>query len=329
VKLAALGAMLVLGAHAATYRVYSAGGPWSPDGKHVVLIAHVKGPGGWNHLEITRSGGGAPRTVYWSNDSCCSGPMQWVSPHRIVFVDDYRTKTLDPSTGRVRTFAELSDVAVSPNGKLVAGWDESGGHDPEQIDLVAISGRKVRTIPKPANVDETHPSFSPDGRRIVFDHALFTADQIGPRSLWIADVAGGPGRPLGVAGQAPRWSPDGRWIAFQTPQGGVAIVSPSGGHVRILFRSGVTLTVYPFSWSPDSRHLVFLDGSLGDRLGTVDLQGHRRLFDLGRVTAAGELPYWSPDSRRILFTGRAPTSTGTRDDAYTIGVDGRGLHRLT
>jgi TolB protein len=321
VKLAALGTMLVLGAHAAAARrPFAWDGAWSPDGKHVVLVVHLPGRGNNNRLDIANADGSSPRTVYSSDDACCTGPIQWVSPRRIVFVDDYRTKSLDPATGRFTTIADLSDITVSPDGKLGAGWVESGGHDPERIDLITTAGRRVRTIPKAREADDTHPDFSPDGRRIVFDRARFGPRGIGPRHLYVVNTLRGPARPLGVEGSEPRWSPDGRWIAYETPPGGLAVVSSSGGKARILFRAPQLNSEYPFSWSPDSRRIAFSSAEAW-RLGTVDLGGHRRLFDVRSATANGSLPRWSPDGRHLLVTG----ADGV---VYVIGADGRGLRRL-
>jgi Tol biopolymer transport system component len=62
---------------------------------------------------------------------------------------------------------------------------------------------------------------------------------------------------LGVAAvSAPKWSPDGQWIAFSLPKGeGIGIVRPDGSEQR-------KLTVEPgsgygFAWSPDSSRIAY------------------------------------------------------------------------
>ena len=55
---------------------------------------------------------------------------------------------------------------------------------------------------------------------------------------------------------SPKWSPDGKWIAFSLPKGaGIALVRPDGSGLRTVAaepRSG-----YRFQWSPDATRIAF------------------------------------------------------------------------
>ena len=59
---------------------------------------------------------------------------------------------------------------------------------------------------------------SPDGRQVAYVTA--EASKVGdnwPSAIWLVDTRGGPPRRLTTSEAAdamPRWSPDGRWIAF-------------------------------------------------------------------------------------------------------------------
>lgn len=83
------------------------------------------------------------------------------------------------------------------------------GADVWQLDLT--SGRTQKLID-----DAYNPVFSPDGKRIAYD-----ASYGGPRRIWIADAAGrNPRQVTTDASEAvvhilPRWSTDGRLLAFQ------------------------------------------------------------------------------------------------------------------
>src|SRR5207245_2695180 len=59
---------------------------------------------------------------------------------------------------------------------------------------------------------DSHPRWSPDGRRILFE-----SNRSGDNQLWVIDVNGGEARQLTtISSEAGNgiWSPDGKWIAF-------------------------------------------------------------------------------------------------------------------
>src|SRR5690606_15044184 len=106
------------------------------------------------------------------------------------------------------------------------------------------------------------PQISPDGRHIVYGRVSMDimTDRI-RRNLWIIDTATGEQRPVfsGTASySSPRWSPDGKRLAF---------VSAFDGATQIYVRwmdTGQTarVTNLPQSpsnlaWSPDGKWLAF------------------------------------------------------------------------
>ena len=87
-------------------------------------------------------------------------------------------------------------------------------------------------------------------------------------SLWLFSTLGGAPRRLTACGEkdgAPRWSPDGRWIAFTAkreqegkkdaePQ--LYLIAPDGGEAHRA--AEVATGVEAFRWCPDGRRLVFV-----------------------------------------------------------------------
>jgi Tol biopolymer transport system component len=99
--------------------------------------------------------------------------------------------------------------------------------------------------------------FSPDGSRIVF-----ASNQTGSFQIWICDRSGANAQMIthmdhGTSG-APVWSPDGKWIAFDSREGDNADlykVAASGGPViRLTDNPGADVTP---SWSRDGRSIYF------------------------------------------------------------------------
>lgn len=142
---------------------------------------------------------------------------------------------------------------------------------------------RIRTI--------SDPQISPDGRRVAWVETWVEPEENRYRSrLCLTDVASGATAPLTVgAGHdtSPRWSPDGRTIAFLSserpetretdrvrgPQQPVAVVgrgpqlcliSPDGGAPRVLTR--LYGGAHEPAWSPDGGRIVittYVDPALG------------------------------------------------------------------
>lgn len=116
--------------------------------------------------------------------------------------------------------------------------------------------------------DVSDAQISPEGSRVVFTVSEITADRSRAVSnLWIVPTAGGAAKKL-IAGEGstPRWSPDGRMIAFYATrdgQSGLWVVSAEGGEPQLLARVlrtnfHFTHAGESFTWSPDGRRIAFL-----------------------------------------------------------------------
>lgn len=167
---------------------------------------------------------------------------------------------------------------------------------------------------------DSHPSWSPDGSKIVFrsnrdgnfDVYTMSPDGSAPTNL----TMGSPAEESG-----PDWSPDGKQIAFHTDRDAFGIG-------RVLNRN---LEIYRMN----------ADGSGATRLTFTDfLGGGNPNLDL---TGYDLLPAWSPKGDRIVFhSGRAPEFRDTGEigptmvpyvaqwDVYTINAaDGGDIRRVT
>jgi len=113
-----------------------------------------------------------------------------------------------------------------------------------------------------SNLFDLDPQLSPDGRRI----ALASERTGKSREIWIANVDGsGAVRLTDTAGKlqgTPRWSPDGRWIAYDAfdPSGdySIYVLEAAGGSPRLLTPRGSIP-----SWSRDGKWIYFRSGRSG------------------------------------------------------------------
>ena len=121
--------------------------------------------------------------------------------------------------------------------------------------------RALRRLTRTAEL-EAAPSWSPDGRRLVYA-VVSGLETDTPRSeIWVVNADGSGRQRLSAAGASdhnPSWSPDGARIAFSSDRSGareIYTMSTRGTDVR-------RLTVdrdqddHP-SWSPDGRRLVWV-----------------------------------------------------------------------
>ncbi len=109
------------------------------------------------------------------------------------------------------------------------------------------------------------PSISPDGRVVVYAVTEIT-DSKNNKSvsrLWLAPSDGSlPARQLtnpSAKDSNPKWSPDGRWILFESTRSGsgqIWAISPFGGEATQL--TSISTDAATAVWSPDGRHVAFV-----------------------------------------------------------------------
>ena len=166
----------------------------------------------------------------------------------------------EPVYRMVTATSGLNDyAALSKEGRFIAfASDRSSGADNgDNLDiwLQQLGAREpIRLTRDPA--DETDPAFSPDGTRIAF-----RSEKDGG-GIYVVPTLGGDPMLLVPAGRNPRFSPDGRWIAYWTGRNetvspgssAVFIVESGGGQPRSI-RPEMGAAFYP-SWSPSGDRLI-------------------------------------------------------------------------
>jgi Tol biopolymer transport system component len=189
------------------------------------------------------------------------------------------------------------DPAWSPSAAKVAFASTRSGTF--EIYVMDASGRNVTELTSTA-AENTHPSFSPDGKHIVFAR--------GGR-IWVMNADGFGAHRVTRGANAerdPAWSPDGKWIAYThdytgTPVREIWLVHPDGSAAHRL--TSFNASANTPAWSPDSRQIAFSDDArgLGFKVWVIGVGG----IGIRRLTSspAQELdPAWSPDGKTIAFS---------------------------
>jgi dipeptidyl aminopeptidase/acylaminoacyl peptidase len=165
---------------------------------------------------------------------------------------------------------------------------------------------------RPSDLSRLHvlgdPRVHPDGRRVVFVVSTPDLDDdtyVRAIHLWDPD-AGDRQLTHGPKDTAPRWSPDGRRLAFLRTGGGeddhpqLAVMPADGGEAVVL--TDLSLGVSDLAWSPDSRRLAVVGVEWTPDL--ADLDDDERARRPRRIT---RLPYredtdgWLHDRRSHLW----------------------------
>jgi len=189
------------------------------------------------------------------------------------------------------------------------------------------------------------PRISPDGTRVAYQVWSIDEDANDYRgAIWVAPLDGSAEPRSFTSGERrdamPRWSPDGRWLAFVSTRGdgpktpaNLYVIAAEGGEARRL--TDRKESVESIAWSPDSTRIAFASRVRDeaydeeedekrraprrvtrlfyklDSVGwTTDRRKHIFVVDVAggepRQVTDGDCeddgPAWTPDGRRILFT---------------------------
>ncbi len=193
-------------------------------------------------------------------------------------------------------------LAATP---LTAAGQEVPSVDPLRYPSLGGNIRgEVHMLP-PVSTGPMSPSWSPDGRSIVFAMA---------GDLWQADLDGGPVRQLTEGPWyhfEPAWSPDGRWIAMSVEAGDgldLALLEVASGKVRILV-SNPGVDVQP-AWGPEGRFVYFAAASSGsfDILRVAVDSGAQELVEGGR---GNQIQPWVSEAGELAWVAPAPGISGS------------------
>ena len=243
-----------------------------------------------------------------------------------------------PSMKRLTSDVGWTDYpAISLDGRFLAYASDRSGAGNKDIWVQYIQdGAPVQLTRHSA--DDVDPSFSADGSQIAFQSNRTDG------GIFVVRTLGGEERLLAPRGLAPRFSPDGQWIAYITAEGGGGriYVAPVSGGPSIAVAAEFYRAQAPV-WSPDGRSLLFwgqrtrgapLENNVDWYLSAIPggspmPTGARAALMRESFRAFQGLPFpdaWTGKGNRILFHGAVGDSSniwGLLLSAATGRVDGR------
>src|SRR5256884_303656 len=187
----------------------------------------------------------------------------------------------------------IGDPVPSRDGKrlFVQGWRPRG-------ELVRYDARSGQFAPYLSGISAMGLDFSRDGVWVAYndgtDGTMWRSKVDGTQKLQLVSPP--------MQAYLPRWSPDGKQIAFFGHPPGepwqIYVVPVAGGSPELIYRSGANLA--DPSWSPDGKSLAFGENSLnnqGSAVYVLDLKTR----NASKLPGSDGLfsPRWSPNGRYL------------------------------
>ena len=252
-----------------------------------------------------------------------------------LWVADYfwQNPLADARPVRLTDFeGEEVDAAISPDGKFIVFLSNRDG--PLDVFVSQIGSGAFTNLTKGAFRPTTwamvrQTGFSGNGEQVWFTQGQEAGTPADPLSVVIGPTMGGIPKLFIDHGRNPTWSPDGKMVAYYTPDPGdpIFIADVNTSNPRKLFAGTPGVHCHFLTWSLDGRSIYFVKGT-----PTTDT-------NIWRIAARGGsaeqitfhhawvgYPSWL-DARTLIYSATADDGSGQW--LYAIDVEHRIPHRVS
>lgn len=249
---------------------------FSADGKSIIFSRLVKGQK-WKLYQVSVKGGES--TVFWEG-AIGATRVNIAKDGKVAFTGivpkENAVLWITEGIGKEGHTIDLQGNTGNPSypswssdGKEVIMVDYQGEKGGNLIRVNLATG-KAKTITDPNEIRCGMPSLSPNGADIVFAGQRPPAgdsvyDQT-KNAIWLLKKDGSLLQLSKGQGRAPTWSPDGKWVAYESTEG-----------------------------SPDGKYAIFLvsvDGKITRRICSYEWDANH--------------PVWSPDGKTLVLSAVKP-----------------------
>jgi dipeptidyl aminopeptidase/acylaminoacyl peptidase len=244
---------------------------WSPDGSSIAFVSARNEDG--RQVWLMPAGGGEPRQLT-RIDGGASGPV-WSADGSVLAVASRVWAEGDEGGRRMRRLADTRSSAQVYDDLLYRHWDTWWDGRRSHVFVVDPATGEARDLTPgpydtpPVGLGGFHDyDLSPDGGELAFVRNVDRPTAVGTgNNVWLVSTAGGPPTRLSPGegnDVSPRYSPDGRWIAwlsqarpgFEADRAVLMLRDRRTGETRPL-TDGLDRSVGSFQWTPDSGAIFF------------------------------------------------------------------------
>jgi len=224
------------------------------------------------------------RLLVWKRSA---DQVQLLDPMAGLVIMTVPALSLEPGLFSLSCSARLAVVRHTPHGYHIDVFTRKAAR---------VQGRPgVRIVAQQVAASRyplQNPTWSPDGRSLLFSHQDTRGD-IGPTGLWSVGAGGRAlhrlSDPHGAAESDPAWSPDGRQILFIRTRANahsatvlqMVVMRSNGSDQNVLVHFPADDSIENALWAPDGQSIAFypwdglwiVDANTGVRSATIPFEG--------------------------------------------------------